>query len=756
MHLLTETAMVDSKEYEILSFEEVEKLKRERLLLRNRVEATRKKLSLETKLRDAAQSLNRLYSTKGRTPSGNEQYNETATSPRSQRRSLLGSRRTSTDAQSRANDEYALSSRKAEELNQELVGLERRLDEIQRRILEHTAGVLQLTHKGLKKNIRKQELPRSPESMMSDGTRAVQPLDTIEDFDERSLYHDSEVAAGGLSQASARDLASKKAALEGAEQRLNDLSRRIHDMVHQADPEEHVAAPPMSQNGSVAEPGSQIQSQLGYLAVGLDAMEAAQAKTVAQAQKFMFDSEDHLEDVNVRLQELLQRTDSTDSKAAAMPQTRGKSMQSQLNYSSMVLDRLNERVDAWIEQKDILNRQIQQQRDLNSKSDNQRDTQISSLTQNLTEAKRLQAANEKEAQSCRDQINIMMEQLDLARQENSLMQQQKGMQQDKALQSEKEARRQAEQNLLSDLRTVQDQHSQLQATYTQFKNDSDLAMQSHTQQMNELTKERDQGNIELDTHRTVVEELRGHLQKTRADLETHKQTQLEQQQDFSKQRVAFEADTAASRGVLERLTQEKEMKHSELQKSQEETRGLEAEFVRVQTELTVVKAELDAAHGTRAQRAADASTNAAIQKQLDDHKTRNVDLQKQLDSMQSQAVSKRQSEQDVQKHVETLEKELRETIGDYEYMTKASIDFEKERDQLEASIDELREKCDGLETQLSDEKMKQLGARNNAHTETTSTMVLKNEFKKMMRESRAESIRTLKVSWISLLVSSQH
>ena len=668
--------------------------------------------------------------------------------PRQQRRSFLGSRRTSTDAQSRANDEYALSNRKAEELSQELVGLERRLDETQRRILEHTAGVLQLTHKGLKKNIRKSELPRSPESMMSDGTRAVQPLDSIEDFDERSLYHDSEVASGGLSQASARELASKRVALEGAEQRLKDLSRRIHGMILQADPEEHIAVPPSLQNGSVAEPESQIQTHLGYLAVGLDAMEAAQAKTVAQAQKSMFDSEDHLEDVNVRLQEMLQRTDSVDPKPAAMPQTRGKSMQSQLNYSSMALDRLNGRIDALIEQKDILTRQIQQQRDLNSKSDNQRDTQISSLTQNLTEAKRLQAANEKEAQSCRDQINIMMEQLDLARQENSLMQQQKGMQQDKALQTEKESRRQAEQNLLSDLRTVQDQHSQLQATYTQLKNHSDLAVQSHTQQMNELTKERDQGTIELDTHRTVVDELRGHLQKTRADLETQRQTQLEHQQDFSKQKVAFEADTAASRGIHERLTQEKESKESELMKSQEETRSLEADFVRVQTELTMVKAELDGVHGTRAQRAADASTNAAMQKQVDNLNTRNIDLQKQLESIQSQAGSKRQSEQNLQKHVETLEKELRETIGDYEHMTKASIDFEKERDQMEASIDELREKCDGLETQLSDEKMKWLGASRNAHTETTSTMVLKNEFKKMMRESRAESIRTLKVSRI--------
>ena len=47
----------------------------------------------------------------------------------------------------------------------------------------HTAGILQMTHRGLKKNIRRNELPRSPESMSSqpNGRGSV-------DFDERSLY----------------------------------------------------------------------------------------------------------------------------------------------------------------------------------------------------------------------------------------------------------------------------------------------------------------------------------------------------------------------------------------------------------------------------------------------------------------------------------------------------------------------------------------------------------------------------------------
>ena len=746
MHLLAETAMVDSKEYEILSFEEVEKLKRERTLLRSRVEATRKKVALETKLRDAAQSLNRLYSTKGRNPSGGGLADDPSNSPRRQRRSLLGSRGNNNDAQNRADDEFTISSRKVEELTQELTRLEKRLEDTQRRILEHTAGVLQMTHKGLKKNLRKQELPRSPESMMSDGTRIAQPLDSIDDFDERSLYQISDYASEyGGHRLNGRTGAIDESVLASTEQRLNDLSQRIHGMILQADPEEHVNPPPQNANGATSKSVAQIQAHLGYLAVGLDAMEAAQAKTVAQAQKSMFDSEDHLEDVNVRLQEMLERTNVVGQKSAAISETRGKSMQSQLTYSSMVLDRLNERIELLIEQKDILTRQVQQQRDLNSKSDNQRDAQIQSLTQELTEAKRLQAVAEKESQAMRDQINLLMEQLELAKQGNSLMQQQQGMQQSKALQAEKESRRQAEENLLADIRTVQNQHSQLQATHSTLKNEFDISVQKHTQQLNGITQERDQVRVEADKHQAMVTELQSHLNKSRAELETHREMQMKHQQELSRQKVVFEAETAATRGMMERLTKEKDTKIAEHEKSQAELQTLESEIVRVQTELTMAKAELDGAYGSRAQRAADVSMNPAVQKEIDGLNAQKAELEKELGSLRSSQTQTGQGSAGLQNQVNALQQELRETIADYELMTKASIEFEKERDQLEANIDGLRERCEGLEAQLSDEKVKWLGIRNNAPTENTSTMVLKNEFKKMMRDTRAENIKALKV-----------
>ncbi|KAL4788124.1 Up-regulated during septation-domain-containing protein [Aspergillus varians] len=61
MYLLTETAMGDSINYEILSIEEVEELKKELRLMSTRTNATKRKLTLELKLRDAAMSLSRLH-----------------------------------------------------------------------------------------------------------------------------------------------------------------------------------------------------------------------------------------------------------------------------------------------------------------------------------------------------------------------------------------------------------------------------------------------------------------------------------------------------------------------------------------------------------------------------------------------------------------------------------------------------------------------------------------------------------------------
>ncbi|KAK4042042.1 Up-regulated during septation-domain-containing protein [Parachaetomium inaequale] len=179
VHLLTETALSDSKTYEILSQEEVDDLKKQMQSLSMRIEQARANLAIQSKYRDAAMSMARLYS-----PSKAE----------GKRRSLLGNRMS--DSAKEAEMEKLASERRCEELATELFSLEKRLMEPQKRLLQHTAGILQMTHRAASKKSGQMPvgpmmngIPGSPESLYTyTNTRNSMdiPSDDL-DFD-RSLY----------------------------------------------------------------------------------------------------------------------------------------------------------------------------------------------------------------------------------------------------------------------------------------------------------------------------------------------------------------------------------------------------------------------------------------------------------------------------------------------------------------------------------------------------------------------------------------
>jgi chromosome segregation ATPase len=178
IHLLTETALFDSKEYVILSEDEVDTLKKQCQFLTQRIEQARSNLAIQSKYRDAAVSMTRLYSPTGR------------------RRSLLGNHLSGgSDAAREAEAEREAIQKKCEDLAAELWSLEQRLMEPQRRLLEHTAGILQHAHKMSKKSTTAKTplvngVPASPESMYTTPNDR-NSLDFLEDgfvFDEASLY----------------------------------------------------------------------------------------------------------------------------------------------------------------------------------------------------------------------------------------------------------------------------------------------------------------------------------------------------------------------------------------------------------------------------------------------------------------------------------------------------------------------------------------------------------------------------------------
>ncbi|OJD13998.1 hypothetical protein AJ78_05611 [Emergomyces pasteurianus Ep9510] len=691
MHLLTETAMGDSMQFEVLSFEEVEDLKKQLSLLTNRIDSLKRKLALETKLQEAALSLSRLSESKSAQDSGDTNG---GTSPKSTRKRMSFFGRNSWGEHHRSDNELLMSTRKCEELAQELWKLERRATELRRRVLEHTAGVLQMTHKGLKKKLgASNNLPRSPDSMYENPTVGDNSADAAmpHEFDDRSLYrtadhldeYDRSYDRGGMprvlnGEARSTDMTT----IQNTERKLEELNNRLRQMLLQTNSDEDVDPVPGSlSNGRAPNPIAGVEAHLDYLERNLNSIACQRSQEslheTNNVPEFVHDAEEKLEEMNIRLENILRTSGPSQSPTASFPQGPRRTLQEQLNYLEPSISNIQQRVESLTEQKNILTTQIQQQRELNSKSDAQRDAHFAELNEQLSTLKKELDVSRRDANGTRDELALVMDQLDAARQESMIREQQRTEEEANSLSSVKQAMVKAEE--------------------------------------------------ELSAKNNVIAQLEDALQKARDEQD-------------SKTREAVEA---------------KENFDRELQKLQSEYNVLENEMIRVRTELTMVQAELDGAYGSRAERAAQVAANPAIQKEIDDLNQRNRSLTEEISILRAEQLNNSNDgdgKSGLQTRVQILEKELRDTIDDYEVMTKASIEFEKERDKLETFIDNLRDRCENLESKLCEERVQNMGNSSSGYTngfdrgasETTSTMVLKNEFKKMMRDTRTENMRLLK------------
>lgn len=727
-----ETALGDSAHYEVLPFEEFDELKREHTHLISRIEAGKRKLALETKLRDAAQSLNKLYTTKHRSA-----MEEMSVNGNGRIGSPEGTRKHQSRAQIKADEELAASTRKCEELAQDLWKSERRAQELEKKMLRHTAGVLQMTHRGLKKNLNKDGVPRGLESLY--GENGLPNMNGLDEFDERSFYKPADYLdeyGGGLSRT---DLSTPADAqlVEDLEQKLAEVNNRLQIMVMQVNPDAELGELPQPNSRAIGtRPGAQLDASLVYLQRGLDALDGTQSRAVGgsgvsveQAQK--------LEELNRQLHRTIGKASTGQSPLLSPPPAaHGNGFEEQIDYLGAGLNGLEARVERLNEQHAILKTQIQQQRELNNKSDKERDAHIADLTEQLAHSKDDFNISESEVRAVRNEMDMIVEQLDAARQELSLRDQQQNIDGNKALEAERAARQQAEQHFLAELKTKQTENEELASTLNTIRSESEM-----------ITNE-------MKSKETEIMQLQASLESLQTDLGARSQAVSRLEATVEEIRQESDLQAAHQSEQLRTAVQAHEQAEKESKRLQGEMEEIESKFIAAQTELTIVRAELDGAYGTRAERAAEVAANPAIQRELDGLKNRNNVLAEELTALKASHASN----SGTQERVEALEKELKETIEDYEAMTKASIEFERERDTLEGTIDGLRDRCESLELQLNDEKLRWLGVKSPmtpgptpAQPEPVSTMVLKTEFKKMMRESRMESLKAIRVSSILFL-----
>ncbi|KAI2679608.1 hypothetical protein CBS147355_4090 [Penicillium roqueforti] len=906
MYMLTETAIGDSTNYEVLSLEEVEELKKEMTLLSIRIQGTKRKLTVETKLRDAAQSLGRLYSPPSPRSSGEYNTNGGSNSNRMSR-GIFG-RSGASEALEKSDSELAVSQRRCEELAQELWRLEKRSQTICQRLLEHTAGVLQMTHKGLKKG-RKSPAPSTSDS-------------TYDKFDDRSLYRTTEnldnFGLNGKTETNAAGVMNTEA-MQATERRLEELSARMHDMMIQFNPGESIDPPPqLSEDGGPVNPTATVDAHLDYIKNNMDNIVLHRGDVPAPVAsrdivpEVEYAWKHQLTEINNRVQTIVDRFGLTRSPTLPpLPDaSHGEGLEEQLSYLQAGVDGLESRVDGVLEQKSILTTQIQQQRELNSKSDAERDAQIGELTEQLTQVRKELEVSERENNANRDELALVMAQLNEMRHSGSSQEEAKAT----LVQAEGEVARlqsvitslhseaDARTNEVSDARDAQDQAEaeikrleqyidevqrdndtkaeelsdsrdraegevkRLQAVIASLEIDTDAKSQEAREARDRAEDEVKRLEVVLsslqngnDTKTEEAREARDHAEdevkrleviiaslqndnatkseeareareacnhaedevkrleavisslqndldaKTEEAREAHAHAEDESKrlhiiigslqdehgakgEDVKEARDRAENEVQRLQSVIETLQNDSDSRSEEVRgardraeqevaqletaiqqiriqsdarikeaddqraqsdqnvtRLQNELTELEGEIVRVTTELTMAKAELDGAYGSRAERAAEVASNPNVQRENDALVTRNIELTEELASLKSH-----RGGADLQQRADNLERELREIIDDYEAMTKASIEFEKERERFEIFIDTLRDRCEQLETQLAEERISWMNLSSptsvgrDGASETTSTMVLKNEFKKMMRDTRNENMKILR------------
>ncbi|KAI7270788.1 hypothetical protein KC345_g7330 [Hortaea werneckii] len=810
-HMLYETAMMDTQSYEILDMVEVDALKKEHARLDSRIEAAKRKLALESKVKDAAQNLQRLYA-------GSKSRPDTPQSPGSPpqkkgRSSLMGGRTVSSGSGrgslSQAGDELAVSTRKVDELHSAINSLLDRRQNVERKLLRHTAAVLAEQAARASKQISGTHLTNGTSRQVGDH---AQSASEDEEDDEKSVYEPDEfdgirdilhgVHAG--SGHKHRKMAGHGAAklqqeheqqMVSVQSRLEQLNGQLKYVIAEASRSRGTSPDPEPglDDDQLDDPSSRLDGYLTRLEHTVatlqqeqedvkihyrdlqdstetrnTALEEAQQKAAGHAQRV-----DEYEATLGGLWEILQsdipsRRPSTISTGGAakdsLDEERGGHLSPlpspgvpspiredfSLQAFSARVQHIFDRAQNAKEQQEILRRQIQQQRELNGKSDAEKDRQ-------LTDLQERHEVLDTEHRSLKGEIA-------------------------EAIAGREKAETEAG-GLKVELMNVGNELEALKKTVE--------ARQGESAEVNSQTEKL----------REQIEELEAQI----ADLTDD--ARISAAEHDGKQREAEEKHEDLSRQLTAAL-EARTMAETNHDAAKRDMTGLESEVVRLTTELTMAKAELEGAYGSRAERAreAQAAEVASLTTQHRDVSDQLARLTQDHDGLKSDhetlrsthtatlaaleslrceqqqqaAVQPQQQDEEARNRTSLLEAELKDMTQEFQDLTRESLQLEKERGQLEEVIDALREKVQELEVQLSDEKVRWLGVRSpttatgvggpeggagemmgnggtaqkgggggaggglGAGREMTSTMVLRQEFKKMMREARQEGVRALR------------
>jgi len=747
----------------------------------------------------------------------------------------------------------------------ELWSLEKRLMVPQQRLLKHTAGILQMTHKvpaasGTKKDSLPNGMPGSPESMYT-YHKSRNSLDLMSEgdfFDERSLYknadawEDGDTSSPDVKEVNKGPTQEQLQIIASTEVKLERLNNQLRDLLTSTNAERELPLPPRRSTDGDALEG--LQDHLEYLEKNIATIGQDQSNLIRDMQQsgVAKGNNEQTETVMMGLWDIIQSSEEEARQRKRdrrqtrtmqnLPPEEDDSEDEEVGDKVFSLPAFSTKVQ-WLytqatklkDQKKVLQRQIKQQRELNSKSDATKDAELAQKVEELQRTTALLTRTEKDADSVRGQLSIVMEKLDEARQQEQLRDQARSNDESaavKKIQDELNQRIQLAARLEEELQDLKDDRSveqeetrakveeaeskasklaqelatavaakavfdsdasdkDTQIRSAQFKiqelqtsisqRDVDftsiaqelqqkeqiLATQSQSLQKLESTitqreKELESQSQNAQASSTKLQELQSDISKRDADLTSVTQALQQKEEQLKQQTQALQAkdqDILLNTQAIESWERDYQQASEKLKKAERQLEESNIEVARLTTDVTVARAELESAYGSRAERAAEKAVDPATEKKFEDLEEQLGQLQLKNFELTTEVAELRErkpapSSGGDEAQIKVLKQELSETIEEFEAMTKASIEWEKDREALEVQVDKLRDERESLENQLSDEKVRWLGmtspgiegATGGAGGGSTSTTVLRNEFRKMMRDTRDANAKILRVS----------
>jgi chromosome segregation ATPase len=423
----------------------------------------------------------------------------------------------------------------------------------------------------------------------------------------------------------------------------------------------------------------------------------------------------------------------------------------------------------------VLLRQIKQQRELNSKSDAQKEADFQRLNDQVYSARSEKKSMEDELeramsllqQSDEQKPDVDMQTIRDTQERNAGLEAQLINMQERIAVFENELKESRERTA-----AYENQLKDVQQRAVAFQSQLQEAEKRGAELENEL-KDHQEQNSALNVRSSFAEDRTAGYEAQIRDAQLRAvelEKKLQEAQGVSRtEATAIQAELSetsakmiAATTALEAMTAEKQAAEARsleatnnLNEKEEEFRSLEGEIVRLTTELTFAKAELDGAYGTRAQRAAESAANPAIKRELDELSEKNQALADELEALRRLQDVASQSEAEARQSERNLKAELSGMAAEYEAITRDAVQNEKDREALESQIDKLRNEKELLERELSDEKVKWIGARSpgtplgapgkQLEMGATSIRMLREDFRRMMRERTSEGLKALRV-----------